>query len=118
VGHYEGSAKISDGGATVSGTLDVAFVSTPPSAALRFDLHGDCSNALVLVDVYPTVIATVYLQNGAVLSQVRVDIGKTPARGINANTHAGHSNSVTIAADPYVLPAIREVTFQMFDRGP
>lgn len=121
VGHYEGVSVISDGGAVVSGTLDIKFTNTGPgTATLQFDLHGDCANSLLVAAVFPTVIATVYGGTGNVISQVRVDVDKTPGRGspFNDPTHRGHNNSVTIATDPYVLPPIREVKFQMFDRGP
>jgi hypothetical protein len=121
VGHYVGVSRISDGGAVVSGTLDIAFVNTGPgTASLDFKLHGDCSNLLLVADVYPTVIATVYGTANNVISQVRVDVDKTPGRGspFNGPTKRGHDNTVSVAVDPYTAVQIRAVDFQMFDRGP
>lgn len=113
--HLEHSATMSDGGVRVSATLDLVYTG---GGNYRMDLHGDCTNSLVVVGVFVTVIAKVYLTDGTVWSQARVDLPEAPARGLSDPTRRGHNASVAVVGSSSALPSIGDVRFEIFDRGP
>ncbi len=114
VAHFEDFARISDGGASVSASLDIIRDS---ETSLILRLHGDCTNSLALVGVSATVVATLIRQDGTVFSEIRVDVPEAPPRGIAPPTSAGHNAEIRLSTRDGGAETIKEIRFKSFDRA-